>query len=306
MSAVDISAIKAATPISSVIGRHVKLSRAGREFKGCCPFHPDRSPSFTVNDDKGFYHCFGCGAHGDVLDFVQAIERVGLRAAAEIIGKVPAVPLRAPEPPTLQTERQTQAAALDIWRNAVPINGTPAETYLRTRGLICRLPECLRFARLPYGKRGSSYNVLIALAATAEGELTGIQRTYLNDAGTGKAGVPKPKLSLGRIGGSAIRLAPPAGEMVICEGLEDGLTLQQELGVATWVAAGVSNMRTMRLPTGVRSVIIGADADAAGEAGAQETAKKLTAEGLKVRIIRPFEGFSDFNDELRGRAAWTC
>lgn len=303
MSALDIPAIRAATPLSSVIARHVKLFRAGREWKACCPFHNDKTPSFTVNDEKGFYHCFGCQAHGDVLDFVQAMERVGLRQAAEIIGQMPAAPLQPHPAPGREADRETQAEALEIWLNAAPIAGTPAETYLRTRGLTCRLPECLRFARLSYGKRGRRHNVLIALAENAEGEPTGIQRTYLNDAGTGKAGVPKPKLSLGRIGGSAIRLAPPAGELVICEGLEDGLTLQQEIGIATWVAAGVGNMRTMRLPIGVRSVIIGADADPSGEAGAQEAAKRFAAEGRRVRIIRPFEGFADFNDELQGAAA---
>ncbi|MBI3453672.1 MAG: DNA primase, partial [Rhodospirillales bacterium] len=47
--------------VSSVIGRRVRLVRAGREFKGLCPFHNEKTPSFTVNDDKGFFHCFGCG-----------------------------------------------------------------------------------------------------------------------------------------------------------------------------------------------------------------------------------------------------
>ena len=48
----------------------VKLIRAGREWKACCPFHNEKTPSFTVNDDKGFYHCFGCGAHGDAIRFL--------------------------------------------------------------------------------------------------------------------------------------------------------------------------------------------------------------------------------------------
>ncbi len=58
-------------PISQVIGRHVKLQSKGRgEYLGLCPFHNEKTPSFTVSDDKGFYHCFGCGAHGDVVKFV--------------------------------------------------------------------------------------------------------------------------------------------------------------------------------------------------------------------------------------------
>mgnify|MGYP003393453178 CR=1 FL=1 len=58
-------------PVSEVVGKHVRLIRAGREFKGVCPFHHEKSPSFYVNDDKQFYHCFGCGAHGDVITFMM-------------------------------------------------------------------------------------------------------------------------------------------------------------------------------------------------------------------------------------------
>lgn len=56
--------------LSTLIGRHVKVQRAGREYKACCPFHNEKTPSFTINDDKGFYHCFGCGAHGDAIRFM--------------------------------------------------------------------------------------------------------------------------------------------------------------------------------------------------------------------------------------------
>jgi DNA primase len=295
MNAIDIRAVKTTTPISSVIAPHVRLVRAGREWKACCPFHEDRTPSFTVNDDKGFYHCFGCGAHGDLFDFIQAIERVGLRQAAERVVHLPVV--FRPKPALDDSDRT--AEALTIWRQAVPIKGTLAEMYLRSRRLICALPESLRFARLPYGKRGPMHPCLVALVASAQDCATGIQRTYLNASGTGKANVPKQKLSLGRIRGGAIRLAPAAGELVVCEGLEDGLTLQQELGVATWVAAGVGNLRTLDLPAGVRAVVIGADADASGMAGARAAAERFVAEGRKVRIIQPYSGFKDFNDELR-------
>src|SRR5262245_53334680 len=57
--------------IVSVISPHVALKRRGREYLGSCPFHSERSPSFTVRDDKGFYHCFGCRAHGRAIDFVM-------------------------------------------------------------------------------------------------------------------------------------------------------------------------------------------------------------------------------------------
>ena len=80
--------IRARVLLSGVIGGAVKLTKAGREFKACCPFHSERSPSFTVNDEKGFYHCFGCGAHGDVfrwktdhdgLPFMDAVKELAAR-----------------------------------------------------------------------------------------------------------------------------------------------------------------------------------------------------------------------------------
>lgn len=298
MSLLDIPAIRASTPLSSVVAQHVKLTRAGQWFRGSCPFHSDSTPSFWVNDEMGRYGCFGCPESGDVLDFIQAIERVGLREAAERLSALPVVPRERRAPPE---DRSSEAR--QIWRQAAPIVGTPAETYLRSRGLWGALPESLRFARLHYGKRGPLHPCLVALVASIDNRLLGIQRTFLNDAGTGKASVPKPKLSLGRIRGGAIRLAPAAAELVVCEGLEDGLTLQQELGAATWVAAGVGNLMTLELPADVRSVIIGADRDAAGEAGARTAADRFAGEGRKVRIIRPLDGHKDFNAELQATVA---
>ena len=56
--------------IVEVIGSRIQLKKAGREYKACCPFHGEKTPSFTVSPDKGFYHCFGCGAHGTAIGFL--------------------------------------------------------------------------------------------------------------------------------------------------------------------------------------------------------------------------------------------
>ena len=69
--------------LSSVVGRRVRLIRKGREHGGLCPFHNEKTPSFTVSDDKGFFHCFGCGAHGDVIGFVMKSEGLAFREAVE-------------------------------------------------------------------------------------------------------------------------------------------------------------------------------------------------------------------------------
>src|SRR3984957_20353138 len=75
--------IRSRLPLSEVAGKRIKLTRAGREFKGCCPFHNEKTPSFYVNDDKQFFHCFGCGAHGDVIGFTMRHERLSFPEAVE-------------------------------------------------------------------------------------------------------------------------------------------------------------------------------------------------------------------------------
>ena len=85
--------LRARTLLSGLIGRTTKLQRAGKEFRACCPFHNEKSPSFYVNDDKGFYHCFGCGAHGDAirwltdqrgLPFIDAVKELAQSAGMDM------------------------------------------------------------------------------------------------------------------------------------------------------------------------------------------------------------------------------
>ena len=74
--------------IGEVIGRRVEIKKAGKEFKACCPFHNEKTPSFTVSPEKGFYHCFGCGAHGTALGFLMDYERLTFVEAIEEVAKM--------------------------------------------------------------------------------------------------------------------------------------------------------------------------------------------------------------------------
>lgn len=300
MSLLDVMAIRTAHPLPAIAGASVKLFKAGNEFKGCCPFHDDRSPSFTIFANGQRFYCFGCGATGDVLDFVQRAHRVDLRTAADMLcgGNLPSVEIA----PVVESGPgpDRSGEALEIWRNAVPVEGTEAERYLRFRGLHLPIPRSIRFARLRYGKRGPERPCLVACVGSVDNKIVGIQRTFLNEAGTGKASVPKAKLSLGHVAGGAIRLAPAASDLIVCEGLEDGLTLMQELGRAVWVAAGASMLPKMQFPVGVRKVAIGGDGDQAGRDAAGAAASAYAERGLSTRVFFPVDGFKDFNDELRG------
>ena len=69
--------------LADLIGKRVRLSRKGNEFQGLCPFHKEKTPSFTLNEEKGFYHCFGCGAHGSAIDFVMNMDGLSFPEAVE-------------------------------------------------------------------------------------------------------------------------------------------------------------------------------------------------------------------------------
>ncbi len=73
--------------IVEVIERHVPLKRAGREYQACCPFHDEKTPSFTVSPQKQFYHCFGCGAHGSVIGFLMNYEGLEFVDAVEDLAR---------------------------------------------------------------------------------------------------------------------------------------------------------------------------------------------------------------------------
>lgn len=304
-------------PVSGIATKAgVKLTRAGREWKGCCPFHPDKSPSLTIYADDRRFQCFGCGAQGDVIDFVMRAYNVKTR---EAIGMLDGGALReleqhrAPAKP----KADMRPIAQRIVKDSVPIGGTPAAIYLRSRGITIDLPHTLRFARLAPPKiEGNGVlaangpgplPTLVAIITDAAGDLVALQRTYLTEDGrkavtkaTDTDRKPKVKYSLGNVIGGSIQLGPPSASILVCEGLEDGLTLAQGLGRSVWVAAGTSMMPAMIFPPSVRSVVIGADGNAPGEAAAQKAAEAYTASGLSVRIMRPTPPFADFNAELMG------
>src|ERR1700735_3313096 len=90
--------LRARLPVSEVVGRRVKLKKAGREWKGLSPFQQEKSPSFTVNDQKGFYHDFSSGKHGDIIGFLLETEGVGFTEAVERLAAMAGVAPAAPTP----------------------------------------------------------------------------------------------------------------------------------------------------------------------------------------------------------------
>lgn len=134
--------VRARAGLASVIGRRVRLQRKGREHLGLCPFHKERTPSFTVNEEKGFYHCFGCQAHGSVFDFIMETEGLSFPEAVEKLAQEAGieVPRDTPEEQERQRQRQTlydvaEKAAAYFERQLRMPEGRRALDYLKSRGL---------------------------------------------------------------------------------------------------------------------------------------------------------------------------
>jgi DNA primase len=108
--------LRARLPVSEVVGKRVKLKRAGKEWKGLSPFHQEKTPSFTVNDQKGFYHDFSSGKHGDIFGFVMETEGVGFSEAVERLASMAGVPLPAatPEAARYEQRRRTLYDVMDL------------------------------------------------------------------------------------------------------------------------------------------------------------------------------------------------
>ena len=88
--------VRHAISIASIVQEHVTLKRAGRTLKGLCPFHGEKSPSFHVDEAKGFYHCFGCGEGGDVFKFVMQLEGMNFPEALKHLAGKAGIAVRRP------------------------------------------------------------------------------------------------------------------------------------------------------------------------------------------------------------------
>jgi DNA primase len=143
----------------AVIARRVRLQRRGRESTGLCPFHNEKTPSFTVSDEKGFFHCFGCGAHGDVVGFVMRSEGVSFPEAVERLAREAGLPLPVSSPEERErAERQsTLVSALETaaaWyeHQLKTPAGRVAFDYLRGRGLTEATIARFRLGYAPEGR----------------------------------------------------------------------------------------------------------------------------------------------------------
>jgi len=159
LSPAFLDELRARTQLSALIGRQVKLTRAGREWKACCPFHKEKSPSFYVNDEKGFYHCFGCQAHGDAIRFLTDARGLPFMDAVKELADAAGLELPAADPQAhARAERANSLydvmAAAQHWfeEQLSGIEGAEARAYLDHRGISAETRKRFGFGYAPDGR----------------------------------------------------------------------------------------------------------------------------------------------------------
>ena len=179
---VFINDLLARTDIVDLIDARVKLKKQGKNYHACCPFHHEKTPSFTVNGDKQFYHCFGCGAHGNAVDFLMNYDRLEFVETIEELATMHGleVPYEAGTGPT-QIERHQRQSLYQLMEQLSAFyqqslqqsSGAPARSYLQQRGLS---DDVIRHFAIGFAPAGWD-NALKRFGRDAD------SRRALNDAG---------------------------------------------------------------------------------------------------------------------------
>ena len=153
----DVARVRAATDFVQVASEHLALKRVGQRWVGLCPFHAEKTASFSVNAELGLYHCFGCQAKGDVITFIREVEHLDFVGAVEKLASRAGIELRYDEAREGQ-DRQRRSRLLDAMEQAVEwyhqrlltaSDAAPARSYLRSRGYDGEVVRAFRLGWAP-------------------------------------------------------------------------------------------------------------------------------------------------------------
>jgi CHC2 zinc finger/Toprim domain len=296
--------LRARVPVSEVVGRRVRLSKAGLEWKGLSPFNKERSPSFFVNDQKGFYHDFSSGKHGDIFAFVMETEGVAFPEAVERHTAAP-TPARTA---AATRDKAGRVRALGVWEEAGDLGGTVSAEYLAGRKLD--LPEGMsgrvlrHHPRCPWRNEADELVIVPALIVlfrdVRTDEPTAILRRALTADGR-KIGKPR---YLGPMAGCAVKLTANDD---VCQGLNVGegvetMLAAMMLGFApAWALGGTGNLQAFPVLAGIDAltIIVDHDANGAGQKAAMECSNHWTTAGREVWRVVP-DQVGDMNDLVEG------
>ena len=249
------------------------------------------------------------GEHGDLLDIIR--ERTGISRFPDLLAEArahlgrpqPAFPDR-PVPKKAKAPGCTPAAASRLFAASVPVTGTLADTYLRSRGLtqggeksaLRFHPKC--WHRDEGQPRSLPRPALIAAVTDGAGLCQGVHRTWLAPDGQGKARVETQRRAMGHLLGNAVRLTPHDDILVVGEGIETMLSLIEVVpGLPVWAALSSGHLGAVLLPEGLQRLYIAVDRDPAGHRAADRLGARAAKVGVRVIVLEPRLG--DFNDDLR-------
>jgi hypothetical protein len=304
-----LSELKARLDIGDLASQYVQLTKRGsHELWGSCPFHQDRTPSFKADTRSQRFKCFGCGIGGDVLDFIAAVEQLGLPDAIQRLRELVDDPtkskrraLRSPAE-ELDAEADWKAeAARAIWRVTVDIPaGLPRDYLVLRRQITSWDPDRLRWhPDCPW--KGAPDHRLGCIVAPINDFITGLVVGVwrILPAMEGKV----QRRGLGPKKWHASRLFhAPGHELGLAEGVEDALAAHELSGLPIWAALTAENLASVAIPARLATITIFTDADDVGRSHAHGLAKRLREEGREVRVLRPQTG-KDPNDVLCARRA---
>ncbi|SFJ75251.1 DUF7146 domain-containing protein [Celeribacter neptunius] len=267
-----------------------------------CPAHGDRNPSLSLkngNDGRLLAHCHTGCSFTDILD---ALRGMGLIEGNGTVPRMdPAEIARREAEAKAQAEKKARQASA-LWKEAVPICGTLAETYLRGRGITCDLPDTLRFHPEAWHPTAKRFPAMLARVHGGQG--FAVHRTYLatTKGGSKKASVTPDKAMLGAVKGGAVRLTEAQGPLVAAEGIETALSLACGLlrtPATIWAALSASGIRGLSLPAKPHRLTIATDSDdnGAGKAAGLALAERATSLGWTVSLLPAPDG-RDWNDIL--------
>jgi DNA primase len=327
--------VRASADIVRVVSDYVSLKTSGKNLTGLCPFHSEKTPSFSVSPDKQIFHCFGCGQGGDVFEFVKLIEQVTFPESIRIVAEKCGVPM--PRVTALDSraarERETlvglyeRAAAFFRTQLSAP-EGRAARTVLEQRqirrdfaerfglgyapgaGLLAELRPTDPIATGLFSKndRGQVYDRfrrrLMFPIWNERGKVIAFGGRILGDGQPKYLNSPESPLysKSGVLYGFhlARSAARQTGRMVVVEGYFDCLSLHQN-GVENVVASCGTSLTSRQvdlLARAVPEVVVNYDPDSAGQNAARRSIELLLERGLTVRILR-LPGGLDPDDFVR-------
>ena len=332
MNIVDI--IKSRIKLSDVVGQRVKLTRRGNSVIGLCPFHNEKTPSFTVSDEKGLYYCFGCGANGDVIQFISDINALDFRGAIDYLAEMYGIDL----PQNTNNRKVSLSPILDattLWFEKQLYSNHIAIEYIKSRKIFGSTVKRFRLGYAPaYGlskyllslgfnvddirstgllnsqNQDYFYNRIIFPICNFSGNVIGFGGRSIVDIQT-----PKYLNSKGNVffqkrenlyaSHLAVREAKKQGKIIVVEGYMDVLMLHQ-IGISNVVGLLGTSMTSEHLVylwKITSEVIVWMDGDVAGKIATIKSASlalSLIKPGCIIKFVDVFTGKDPYDICVNG------